>query len=340
MSSDSKSISAQAGKVAKFPIIYEDELLYSVVARYGFMSGYVNAAASNFDLFGRAFGHASTRMPANLDALAKRLPDSLDLSGRDLVLRHTLFPYPCAFLPKRAFERVISNLLAEGGRKGRPMGGVEKPLPRPATLRFCPECLVQMENAGQELHWKRVHQLAIVTICPEHECDLRESDVAPRPTDRRLHPAGTALRVGKHPSVIPAGKNVDRTALLALARDARLLLRGRYPVGMARESGPAYAEVFRNLGYDRGSRLDWAKLEPAIEAAIADITPALPGIAEAGNPERGWLSGMMIPGRPGHTDRVLIAALILRRIEAIQPRFWAVIDKLTGRPLLSIDQAA
>lgn len=88
--------------------------------------------------------------------------------------------------------------------------------------------------------------------------------------------------------------------------------------------------MFRDLGYGGRARLDWAAREPAIRAAIADIIPAMPAIAGIGGVRRGWFAELMTMRRPGHTDRVLIAFLVLQRIEAVAPRFWAALDRLTG----------
>lgn len=197
-----------------------------------------------------------------------------------------------------------------------------------------------MARDDQDLHWKRVHQLAIVAICPDHGCDLRESLVAPDPNKRLLHPASAEVCGPNRPSLIPEDATVDRRASLDLARHARSLLQGGYPSGMARESGPGHVQLFRDLGYGRRSRLDWKKIAPAVQAAVADISPALPGVNPFEGLVEGWFVASMHVDRPGHADRVLIAAMILRRVEAIEPRFWAAFDQVTGQPLLRLEQAA
>ena len=168
---------APSSRVSHLPIPYEDELLYSIVARYGEMTGYVDSSSSNLDLFGRTFGHASSRAPSALSAMAKRLPLSLNISARDLVSRHTLLPYYYAYFPEIRREKAIAEALAQNGRADKATGIGAKPLTPPSALRFCPRCLDAMENANQDLHWKRVHQLAIVTLCPEHGCDLLVSSI-------------------------------------------------------------------------------------------------------------------------------------------------------------------
>jgi hypothetical protein len=197
-----------------------------------------------------------------------------------------------------------------------------------------------MRSNGHDPYWKRVHQLAIVTLCPEHGGDLYESEAAPAPNDKRIRLAEFTFSSMNRSPVIPAGANVDRTALLDLAREARDLLEGKYPIGMSRECGPAYAQLFRDLGYGYRRGLNWAKIQSAAEVAMADILPAFPGIAGKKSTEGHWFATSLKPGPRGHTDRVLIASMILRRIEIIEPRFWMVLNELTGEPLMSLNEAA
>lgn len=340
MSADSNDKWPNKSVVGVFPTVYDDELLYSMVARFSRLSGYTDAASTNLDLFGRAFGHAAPALPSTLDVMAQSLPASLGLTGRDLALRHTVLPYHCAFLTETAAERATRKACADPGKSVRPTRTVERPLARPTNLRFCPECNRAMERAGQDLHWKRVHQLAIVTVCPEHECDLRESGIRPTVGDRLLYPASDEVCRPDLQTVIPADVTIDRQALVELARQARALLQGEYPAGMTRESGRGYAQLFRDLGYFRNDRLNWNTLLPDAQQAIAAIVPALPGLATISRDGMGWFAHAMSSNRPDHTDSVLITAMIARSIKALAPRFWATLDETTGQPLLPVASAA
>ena len=307
----------------------------------GRRQGYPDAASANLDLFGHAFGYAATALPSNLDEMARHLPTSLDLTGRDLALRHTLLPFHTAFLRPSAVEGAIIKACANPGRQNlAPTRTPERPLARPLRLRFCPECHQHMERLGQELHWKRVHQLAIVTLCPEHGCDLLETTIVVGVGDRQLHPASQENCGRDLPPVIPADAVVDRQALLDLARQARELLECEYPPGMTRESGREFSQLFRDLGYFRKDRLQWNTLLPQAQSAVADLVPALPGLATISRDGMGWFAHAMSSNRPDQTDSVLITAMVARRIKALAPRFWAVADEASGLPLLPIASAA
>ena len=199
------------------------------------------------------------------------------------------------------------------------MGIDAKPLSAPHYLRFCPECIDTMEKADQDLHWKRVHQLAIVVLCPEHGCDLRLSSVAPHPAEKMQHPATHANCASDAPTSVPPGVEVDREALLELARSARTLLNGRYPDNATREKAGARAQFLRDLGYRRSSRLDWEMLQPEAQKAVFGIAPVMRGLNRAGARDDGWFDDAMDPRKTGRSNRVVIAALLIDRVEAAEP---------------------
>ena len=325
------------GRVPNFPAIHDDELLYSLVARYGFMMGYPKAASSNLDLFGHAANHGALRIPSGLAALAERLPTSLGLNAKTIALKHTLVPYYGAYFSIELYRRVMEAALALNGRASRIAGIDAKPLIAPRRLRFCPACLDDMEEADQDLHWKRLHQLAIVAVCPEHGCDLRKSAVRPDPTDRIIHPASRANCHEDARSVIPDHAEVDRDALCGLAERARTLLAGNFPVDAGPDKAGRLAGMFRDLGYRRRGRLDRELLAPNAQNAIAGLTFMVPEIQRVGKRNDGWFDQVRSPNRQGRSDRILIAAIVLERIAAIEPRFWSAVDQRTGGPLMILD---
>ncbi|HEX8401970.1 MAG TPA: TniQ family protein [Allosphingosinicella sp.] len=327
------------GRVSAFPAIHEDELLYSIVARYGVLTGYNDARLANLDLFGSPFGHAALRLPSHLNALADRLPASLTLTGRDLLAKHTLLPYYCAYFSTEKRRRAECAALGEDTRIDRLVGADAQPLTPAPVLRFCPRCLDDMERRRVDLHWKRAHQLPIVVVCPEHGCDLHESTAGIRPNDRLLHAASRTSCPANAASVIPSGVDVDRPALLSLAEAASTLMKGDYPVYADRAAVLGLARAFRDLGYRRGSRINWRLLGPEIKRSVAALSHVFPGIDRPGRWTGSWLEHALAPERPARSDRILMAALLLARVDAVEPRFWAATDPSTGLPFLRLDDA-
>ncbi|MBD1207697.1 MAG: TniQ family protein [Ignavibacteria bacterium] len=117
--------------------------------------------------------------------------ENIGLNASDLFLRHRLLPYYNAYTAPIAYELAFESALVAERRSGRPLGSAEVLLPKPSNLRFCPAYLQEILRCGQDLHWKRVHQLAIIAVCPIHCCDLLKSTIAISPNDRTLYPPTT-----------------------------------------------------------------------------------------------------------------------------------------------------
>ena len=150
----------------------EDELLYSIVARYRERLGMRGSKALILELFDRQSSIAATDLPifsGFLDAYQEGgLP--FEVIRRD----HTLFPYFASFL----FRKQRANFERDYGRSPtfHPFTRIEADVATPgATLLFCPECVAEdMQREGQAA-WRRVHQLAGVVVCPWHDTVLRRS---------------------------------------------------------------------------------------------------------------------------------------------------------------------
>ena len=81
-----------------FPTLYEDELLYSAIARYHIRSGNINYKHTTIDLFGRKTVSASIYLPSNISTLINNLPVNYIYNEEDIIIKHTLYPFYTAFL--------------------------------------------------------------------------------------------------------------------------------------------------------------------------------------------------------------------------------------------------
>lgn len=162
--------------MAVFPEIYEDELIYSVLARFYVWNGYPAYAFCAEDIF------IDKRARAEIEFINALRPEVLewlcrDITIEELVIKHTMFPYYARFLPYgrrvRAFQALCgmegdyNNLLAIPKQKN---GGKK-------CLRYCPLCVEADRQAYGETFWHRSHQMANVSVCPIHGCRLLDSSV-------------------------------------------------------------------------------------------------------------------------------------------------------------------
>lgn len=163
--------------IAYFPSPYEDELLYSWLARYFCKSGYLAYTLAAEDLFENkrtkpSIEFISRLTPTALEAIERYVPRTM------LIEKHTMFPYYARFLDRkrrsRAFDAMVNmeddyfNLLCVSKNKEHMQ----------RYLRYCPKCVAADREEHGDTYWHRIHQMRGVDICPIHGCKLVDSEIA------------------------------------------------------------------------------------------------------------------------------------------------------------------
>ncbi|MCM1220072.1 MAG: TniQ family protein [Lachnospiraceae bacterium] len=162
--------------IAYFPTAYDDELLYSQLARFYTSSGYMAYTYAAEELF------LSKIVRPDMEFVNAYTPDAVKAITRDMpmeevIQKHTMFPYYGRFLPKerreKAFRALVDmagnyhNLLPIPNRKG----GSDK------CLRYCPMCAAQDREQHGEAYWHRIHQMIGIHVCPIHRCSIKDTNV-------------------------------------------------------------------------------------------------------------------------------------------------------------------
>lgn len=161
-----------------FPFLYDDELLYSVIARYHQYSGNDNSKTTMGEVFGSNNACASTIFPAQLNALIQRLPDSDTYTSNDLITNHTFLPYYSPFIPENRYQE-LEILMKEnnGTTLYMKLGKTASAIKSPKILRYCLECITDDKSNNGEAYWHRTHQVEGVKLCPRHQTWLIESAI-------------------------------------------------------------------------------------------------------------------------------------------------------------------
>lgn len=162
--------------IVYFPDIYEDELIYSVLARYYKHSGCLNYTFCARDLF------VDSKVRPDIEFINQLNKETVQLLCRNksmeqIIFKHTMFPSYARFLPferrNKAFQAFYSmqgdynNLLAVPKQKN----GEQR------YLRYCPLCAKEDRSVVGESYWHRKHQMMGVNICSRHGCRLCNSSV-------------------------------------------------------------------------------------------------------------------------------------------------------------------
>ncbi|MCS0659766.1 TnsD family Tn7-like transposition protein [Massilia terrae] len=204
-----------------FPAAYDDESLYSLMARYHRLSGNPDDRQSLGDLVATHTHVITSHLPSSISMLASSLPPGTK-TAEQLIVEHTLFPYFASFLSLQGKAAVMAAMLGDnsGGLKMR-IGLVASRIGCHNTYRYCGACLHE-ESEREQAYWHRAHQLPGVWLCPRHALPLWEVDpsfVALK-RHRLLLPDSDAVQHNSKLIVIAATQVRDLVALARLNADA------------------------------------------------------------------------------------------------------------------------
>ena len=160
--------------IGYFPELYEDELVYSWIARYLVHSGYTSAADAYQDLFFNKNLRPSVELMNNLIDDAKSVMTK-NMSLQELIYNHTLFPEYGRFIDPIKRERLVSE--ADFSR-GNWINSLMIPVATGERyLKYCPLCAKEDRDIHGEAYWHRKHQITNINICVKHGLYLQNSEI-------------------------------------------------------------------------------------------------------------------------------------------------------------------
>ncbi|MYN47562.1 hypothetical protein GTP23_21170 [Pseudoduganella sp. FT93W] len=145
------------------PQPYPDEVIGSVIGRAAYHGGLPMKRLVQ-SLFGDTRSCVSFLM-------ASKLPEIGRFTGMDpeeVLVRHTMYPYAVAYIPKKEQGKLRSKILLPGEREC--IGSLTKNVSHGVShRRFCPLCLAEDLAELGESYWRRSHQLPGVLTCSRHQ---------------------------------------------------------------------------------------------------------------------------------------------------------------------------
>lgn len=165
--------------VAYFPEIYEDELVYSVLARFYVHGGYPHFKDAGKELFCRVQDRVDKEFVKWLK------PEIVELLTRhmtfeELLEKHTMYPAYGRFIDSDRRNKAFQALMSMEGDFVKLLG---VPQPRKGEcrhryMRYCPLCVTDDRKKYGETYWHRIHQIMDINLCAVHGCYLANSDVS------------------------------------------------------------------------------------------------------------------------------------------------------------------
>ncbi|MAG76525.1 MAG: transposase [Colwelliaceae bacterium] len=164
--------------MACLPIPYPDELLYSVIARYGIHAGITSPKQLLDEVFQNRQIIASVAFQGHLSQISAHYQGNTDLTPYKLLQRHTLFPLYSPFVHPNIAAQAKHELLTDCRHSAEvQLGKAASKVKSPNYLRYCHLCVTaQIEQYGEPF-WTRRWQLSGLSVCAEHSMQLINSPI-------------------------------------------------------------------------------------------------------------------------------------------------------------------
>ncbi|TGE32993.1 TnsD family Tn7-like transposition protein [Desulfosporosinus sp. Sb-LF] len=157
-----------------FPTPYEDELLYSLIARYHFLTGNSDYKDTLVEVFGSRSKIPSIHFPTNIGYLCAQFYREADCTPEQLVFNHTLFPLYSPFLPKERAVRILNLMISDAKSNVQAMiGMMAGSVCSTEGLLYCPICADNDFKDNGEMYFRRSHNVQGVSVCYKHGCLLK-----------------------------------------------------------------------------------------------------------------------------------------------------------------------
>ncbi len=201
---------------------YEDEILYSAIARYHYYYGNADYKDTLFEIFGSRSAIPSIAFPSRLNYLSDQLTNKI-YSSSYFIEKHTLYPFYSPFLSKKMQDDIVA-LMKNGGGKGihAKIGMTAGSICNKEGLYYCPICAQGDVNKYGDAYFHRVHQLQGVFLCPHHNCKILRYPVTNKESSRILFIRLEKYRVESEYMYETDSKTAD--ILIEIAKSAMFLL--------------------------------------------------------------------------------------------------------------------
>lgn len=167
-----------------FPLPYRDELIYSVIARYGVHQGIVSPKEILDDVYNDRKVVATVDLPSHINKISSLYPQRKTTSSAELIYSHTLFPLYAPFVDEKRRKKCLNFMNKQAkGSTHLALGVAASRVKQPRWLRYCPACLLEQKNTFGEYYWLRNWQVSGADSCLLHGI-LIDSNVLRHPAHK------------------------------------------------------------------------------------------------------------------------------------------------------------
>lgn len=203
--------------IVKLPIIHNEELLYSFLARIHQISGKSSLKDTMKEFYNSNCLNSSILLTSNISVLIYNMPDNV-FGADELIHNHTLFNYFTAFFNDKKTKEIKEKMLSSNGKVVYRLARIQA---YETQLKYCEDCNAEMISEGT-LYWKRLFQIPEVKVCPVHSKRLKYS-TALKGTHNKYEYVATSERYFAHNRVIHF-KDKYKDHLIRISEDVNWIL--------------------------------------------------------------------------------------------------------------------
>lgn len=172
------------------PIMYKDEILYSILARYAVRDCSSRVIHAMSDIYTDGKRHIPTfEIPNMLDTFMDNLPIDHDVSIEKIIQEHSMLPFYTAFKSHEGYREIIENIRnGSASIAYMKLGLVGHRVPLNVNFMFCPECAEEQIEEFGEAFWRRDHNITGNLICLKHERPLVKGPLIKQGNRQRMIP--------------------------------------------------------------------------------------------------------------------------------------------------------
>lgn len=161
--------------ISYFPTPYENEVLYSIIARYHYHSAHNSKAETMLSLFGNKAKKFDVDIPSGVTLIVEKLKGvSKGLTADYFIENHSILPLFRQFMESNRYYKVLLKVKGKdkASIKMRTIHKLDDDVKRKEHLYFCKKCLKEQFETHGEGYWNRFHQIPGVFVCTKHKICL------------------------------------------------------------------------------------------------------------------------------------------------------------------------
>lgn len=162
-----------------FPQLYQNELLYSALARYKVRCGVVSDKLLLADVFDKQTIVASPEMLNGIGQACNNIQPSIACSPKEIVRNHTLFPVYTAFSEMSIKNKIMAQMIGNSANTYTTSTGIATCTLKPFNIfRYCPVCVAEQIDQFGEAFWDRRWFGFYTFCCPVHGSRFAPTKIA------------------------------------------------------------------------------------------------------------------------------------------------------------------